>query len=89
MNQGLLNFEVENLNLNQIYNEYIILKLRTLQGISVSYIGDNFQQDVYLHFVRNMDKLIGLGHFIREDDLIMPKQSDLLIADYLAKNLMI
>jgi len=89
MNQGLLNFEVENLNLNQIYNEYIILKLRTLQGISVSYIGDNFQQDVYLHFVRNMDKLIGLGHFIREDDLIMPKQSDLLIADYLAKNLVI
>ena len=89
MNEGVLNFELETLNSNQIYNEYIILKLRTLQGISISYIQRNFHQNVYAHFEKNLDKLIGLGHFFREDDLIVPKQSDLLIADYLAKNLMI
>ncbi len=89
MRDGLLNFELENLDSNQIYNEYIILKLRTLQGASVSYIRDNFNQNVFAHFEKNLDKLINLGHFIREDDFFIPKQSDLLIADYLAKNLMI
>ena len=86
---GILNIEIEHLTENQIFNEYIILKLRTLQGISQSYIKRVFREEIQSTFAFRISKLIKKGHFISDSDLIVPRQSDLLIADYLAKDLMI
>ena len=89
LQEGILNFELENLTENQIYNEYIILKLRTLDGISISHIKKTFSMEIQNHFESIMERLINKGHFFEDFDRIVPKQSDLLLADYLAKNLMI
>lgn len=70
------------------YNEYVILKLRTFQGISDSYVKRSFNSEIYSHFCETMKRMKGLGHFNFSGDLIISKRSDLLLADYLAKDLM-
>jgi len=86
---GKLNFEAEVLSDYQLYNEYIILKLRTLVGISRAYIKQHFSDEIVIHFDRSMEILLSKGHFKIEEDFIAPTQRDLLLADFLAKNLMI
>lgn len=86
---GIIDFEIEQLTDIQIYNEYIILKLRTIQGLSYTYIQDNFGMDVSNHFVSRIEVLKNKNHFNIQDDYIFPKQDDLLLADYLAKELML
>lgn len=86
---GLLDYEVEQLSQIQIYNEYVILKLRTFQGLSCTYIKDNFGDDIFNHFISRVEGLKKNNHFVLKDDLIIPSQDDLLLADYLAKDLML
>ncbi len=87
LNKDLISFELEQLSDNQKYNEYIILRLRTYQGLSYDYVR-NFFNSQFFHFVLKIKELKERGHFIFKDDLIIPKESDLLIADYLSKILM-
>jgi oxygen-independent coproporphyrinogen-3 oxidase len=81
-------FVKEDLSEVQQYNEYIILKLRTFQGLSVKYIERTFSDKIFKHFLTNIYNLIGKGHFVKGYDTIIPKESDLLIGDYLARILM-
>lgn len=83
----IVDHKEEQLSYIQIYNEYIILKLRTFLGLSDSYIKFNFSKEIYKHFSSNMDLLKKKNHFYVVNDLIIPKESDLLLADYLAKQL--
>ena len=89
LNDNLNYYTIEQLSENQIYNEYVILKLRTFQGLSSTYIKEHFRNEIYLHFVNNIRILSSKDHFIFKNDLIFPKESDLLIADFLAKNLIL
>jgi oxygen-independent coproporphyrinogen III oxidase len=86
--EGVINFEMEHLSENQLYNEYIITKLRTFQGLSRNYISQNFNDKLLEHFINKLDKLIIAGHFVVRSDLIVPSENDLLVGDYLAKELM-
>jgi oxygen-independent coproporphyrinogen-3 oxidase len=85
---GVVDFKVEQLSEIEIYNEYVILKLRTYSGMSISYLKSNFGIQLVDHFLNNVNSLNKLGHFYLEGDLVIPKASDLLLADYLAKVLM-
>lgn len=85
---GNISYDIEQLTENQKYNEYIILKLRTFQGLSLDYIRSNFNEDIYNYFQININKLIDNNHFFVNQNKIVPKDSDLLLSDYLAKNLM-
>lgn len=84
-----VDFEVEYLTDDQLYNEYVILKLRTFQGLSFSYVLRNFGAEINEHFEKSIQTLRSRNHFVVSGDFIMPKESDLLVADYLAKMLMI
>jgi oxygen-independent coproporphyrinogen-3 oxidase len=86
---GNINFEIEYLSEIQKYNEYVILKLRTFQGLSYEYIKFNFCEDIYNYFHSNICKLIDKKHFNVSNHLIVPKADDLLLSDYLARILMI
>jgi len=81
-------FVKEDLSEVQQYNEYIILKLRTYQGLSVDYVEGTFNAEIFQFFLSNINALIEKGHFIRGYDKVIPKETDLLIGDYLAKILM-
>jgi oxygen-independent coproporphyrinogen III oxidase len=84
-----VDFEIEQLTEIQLYNEFVILRLRTFQGISLEYIRKNFNNEIYVHFVKNVNILKGMNHFNFEGDHMVSRDSDLLIADYLSQFLMI
>ncbi len=81
--------EIEKLTDIQLYNEYVILRLRTFLGLSSAYVKERFNADIYKYFVRNLNILIGKNHFNCEGDLVIPRKEDFLLADYLAKSLML
>ncbi len=88
LRMDVIEYQVENLSERDVYNEYLILKLRTYSGMSVSYIKNSFDIKFYEHFSRNINILNRSDHFNFFGDLVIPKASDLLLADYLAKILM-
>lgn len=88
LKNGILDVDIETLTDIDKYNEYVILKLRTYQGISNSYVKVSFDNKIYTHFCESINRMKGLGHFDFAGDMIFSKNSDLLLADYLAKNLM-
>lgn len=86
---GTIDFEIEQLSENQKYNEYIITKLRTFDGISISYLSHNYGKLLNNHFYNKLNLLRNAGHFIINSELIIPTENDILVGDYLAKFLMI
>jgi oxygen-independent coproporphyrinogen-3 oxidase len=88
LKMNVIDFKVEQLTEIDVYNEYVILKLRTYTGMSVSYIKNNFDAKLSEHFLSNVSRLKRMDHFNIVGDLVIPKPSDLLVADYLAKILM-
>ncbi len=84
-----LDFSKEILSDIQCYNEYIILKLRTLDDISISYIKDKFGNEIFRKFKDNLNLLMERNYFVVENDKVIQKESNLMIADYLSKDLMI
>jgi oxygen-independent coproporphyrinogen-3 oxidase len=87
MKSGIIETDMEMLTDIEKYNEYVILKLRTYQGISMNFVRNNFSDIIFDHFFKTVAKMKEYGHFISDGDLIISKQSDLLLADYLAKDL--
>jgi oxygen-independent coproporphyrinogen III oxidase len=85
---GMINFEMEQLSEIQLYNEYIITKLRTFQGLSKTYISQNFNSNLQVYFYNKLDLLRTAGHFVINSDLIFPNENDILVGDYLSKILM-
>jgi len=88
LENDIINVDIETLTEIDRYNEYVILKLRTFQGISDRYVRGSFNSEIYSHFSETMNEMKGLGHFDFLDDLIISKKSDLLLSDYLARKLM-
>jgi len=86
--EGVINFEIEQLTEIQLYNEYIITKLRTFQGLSQNYILHNFNFELQTHFYNKLDLLRKDGHFVVDSDLIIPNDEDILVGEYLSKILM-
>lgn len=87
--KSYVGFVKEELSEVQQYNEYVILKLRTFQGLSIKHIERTFNAEILQHFLSNINILIDKGNFIKGYDKIIPKETDLLIGDYLAKILML
>jgi oxygen-independent coproporphyrinogen-3 oxidase len=81
--------EIEKLTDIQLYNEYVILRLRTFLGLSSAFVKERFDADIHKHFVKNLNILIVQNHFICIGELVIPRKEDFLLADYLAKVLMI
>ena len=88
LKSGILNFEREDLSISQLYNEYIILRLRTYLGISPHFILSSFGNDLHDHFLQKIGILMKQNHFTRRGELIVPLPEDFLLGDYFAKILM-
>ena len=85
---GILHFEKEDLSINQLYNEYVILRLRTYLGLSPQYIKSVFGNDLHEYFLQKIGVLMKQNHFARRGEFIVPLPEDFLLGDYFAKILM-
>lgn len=87
--ESQVDFFEEQLTEIQKYNEFIFLNLRTFQGISEEYVKINFDKKIFSHFEKRIANLRKYDHFLVRNKTYFPKESDLLLADYLAKELIL
>lgn len=82
-------FELENLDEKQRYNEFIFLNLRKTQGINQNYIRDNFSEEFYFHFQKEVPKLVENKLLIFDKPYYKPTRRGLELNNNMALNLII
>jgi len=80
-------FEVEMLNSNQIYNDYILTSLRTMWGVNTDYISKKFGKEVNKHFLNSTKKwVLDKKMKLRDGDFLLTKEG-MLFADAISSDL--
>ncbi len=76
-------FEVEHLSDNDKFNEYVITRLRTSDGVSKKFIEENFADCVYKSFIKEVNNLLKQELIYPYDDRIILTRKGILISDYI------
>jgi oxygen-independent coproporphyrinogen-3 oxidase len=88
LNAGKLYFESEELDTNARFNEYIMTSLRTMWGIDLDFIENNFDKEGYDYVVNLSSKYKGYG-LMKQDkkNLVLTNQgkmiSDNIISEFM------
>jgi oxygen-independent coproporphyrinogen-3 oxidase len=67
-------FETEDLTLENQYNEYVLLRLRTMDGIDLKLLEDNFGIEKRNHFLTALQKINPLFYKIESDRISITKE---------------
>ncbi len=82
-------FELEQLSVNDRYNEYIMVALRTKEGVNTSYLQDTFGSAYYEKFNLTAQKHIRSNHLIIKDDYALLSTSGILISNLIISDFVI
>lgn len=82
-------FDEEKLSLTQKYNEYTLTSLRTIWGVSLDYLENNFDQHIVSHFKKNARKWIDNKNIILEKNNVRLTNKGMLFADAISSDLFI
>ena len=82
-------FEEEILNENEKYNEYILTRIRTIWGVSIDFIRNNFGEEKAAHFQKNIKKYKSSNLVIQKNGIFTLSKKGLFISDEIMANLMI
>ena len=89
INNGVIPAEIEILNTDQKYNEYIMTSLRTILGCNKNFIKENFGEKYLDHFIKLSKKYLKNRTLILKDDKYVLSKSGKLFADGIASDLFI
>jgi oxygen-independent coproporphyrinogen-3 oxidase len=81
LEKGELNFENEELTKEQRYNEYILTSLRTIWGVDLHSIEQQFGKDYLKHCLLEADKYIRSESIINEENKLFLTDKGKLFAD--------
>ena len=87
INKSEIPFEKEILSLEQKYNEYILTSLRTIWGIEIEYIKNNFGLNFSIHFIKESSTFIEHGYLAEINNKIVLTNKGKFIADKITSNL--
>lgn len=82
-------FDEEKLSPTQKYNEYTLTSLRTIWGVSLDYLENNFDQQIVSHFKKNARKWIDNKNIILEKNNVRLTNKGMLFADAISSDLFI
>ncbi len=82
-------FDEEKLSPTQKYNEYTLTSLRTIWGVSLDYLENNFDQHIVSHFKKNARKWIDNKNIILEKNNVRLTNKGMLFADAISSDLFI
>ena len=85
LEKGTLLCEKENLSSESRYNEYVMTALRTIWGIDLNKIGENFQS----HFLKEIDSYLKSKHVKTSNQKYFLTRNGKLLADKIAMDLFI
>jgi oxygen-independent coproporphyrinogen-3 oxidase len=89
INSGEKCFDEEILSINQKYNEYTLTSLRTIWGVSLDYLENNFDKMITSHFKKNSRKWIENENAILENNSLKLTNKGMLFADAISSDLFI
>lgn len=80
-------FEVEILSEIDKYNEYVLLGLRTANGISKNFIVDSFDKKIVAYFSKEISKLDKDEFILQDGDQICLSRKGILMSDFIIRKL--
>ncbi len=87
--QGILPNESETLSPGDRFNEYLMTHLRTTRGVELSYLQENFPDDVYQEFMKSVNHLLLSEQLSLQNDYIRISPEHWIISDSLISDLFI
>ena len=87
INGDKLNSKREVLSKVDMYNEYVMTGLRTMWGVSTTYISKNFGEKFYEHFINGSKKHLKLNNLSKNGDLYTVSKKGRFLTDGLAAEL--
>ncbi|MBS9773945.1 MAG: radical SAM family heme chaperone HemW [Tenacibaculum sp.] len=84
---GILPFEVEKLSLNDQYNEYIMTGLRTIWGVSLEKIEQNFGTEFVKYLKKHSEKYVLQQLLNIEDGVLRTTEKGKFLSDGIASDL--
>ena len=87
INSGKLYHKIEELSKIDQYNEYIMTGLRTMWGISLSYIEQHFDSHFKGYFLNTVKKYVDQNLINRDKDIYTTTESGRFLADGIASEL--
>ena len=85
--KGLVPFETEVLTAEQQLNEYVMTSLRTIEGISLQKVKQNFGNDKYEYLIKTARPHLTNQYVTIEDDFLKTTTAGKLLADGIASDL--
>jgi oxygen-independent coproporphyrinogen-3 oxidase len=86
---GKVYFESEKLSVNNRYNEYLMVSLRTMWGVDQKKVEAELGEKFSEHLNESIKTYIRSGHIHQENSFFKMTKKGWLISDYILKNLMI
>lgn len=82
VNNGNCVFESEMLSHSDNYNEYIMIRLRTFKGLSITYVKENFT-DFYNSFQNTLSRRDLKEYFVTDGDFVSLTLKGMFISDFI------
>ena len=82
-------FEMETLDDNSKFNEYILTSLRTSWGVDLNYIKLNFEPNFVSHFIKNIEPFLEKYQVEESNNIYTLTEEGKLLADYIASELFV
>lgn len=89
LSNGVVPFEAEVLTTEQQLNEYIMTSLRTMEGISLQNVKQNFGKDKYEYLIKTARPHLNHEHLTIENDYLKTTTQGKLLADGIAADLFV
>jgi oxygen-independent coproporphyrinogen-3 oxidase len=88
ISNGGIFYEKEELDVNKRYNEYLMVSLRTIQGVNLEIIHHEYGERTYKDFVNAIQSIKSSGHMIQEGQVCKLTEKGWMISDYIISRLM-
>lgn len=88
INQGKLEIEIEDLDANTRYNDFILTGMRTKWGVNLTELEKHFGAEMKNYCMRNVQKYINQGFVSQNDDVLKLTRTGVFISDGIMSDLM-
>lgn len=87
INSGKRNFEIEHLNEEERYNDTILTRLRTADGIPLKWVKEKFSERLYNYMLRAAEKEVALGNLKEKEGYLSLTEKGIFISDAVIREL--